>query len=468
LTEPRKRSRAVFRPVRRGYWTWVRAVSHEMRAEVRRRVENIDTGESIEVYPAGWTSAGSVRRSIESRATKLVRCMRRVEGRVCGNGTPGSGCGRPVTRGVFRMKPPRHGRRVLPEYHHSNERCHARSCPRCARIRAAHYHAFGAAVADLFAVSREEQIAAYGWHSHRARLVTLTSVRDPADPEAHTVKALADRADGLRRAVRAIVAWQRDSSGARRPHVGAFYAVECAGTGHIHVHVLAHVAWVEKAEWIEVGRAGYTDRHGRHFDGYPELGIIADVRLCDEKTIAEVAKYPLKTPGSGIGAEDWIAGEPREVMHPVLVARWEIATLGTRLVERYGLCRAVKLPDEDESECLCERCASRENCPKRDEEKTECPAYVFNLCAACQACKGCVDAATWVVKCDRFDSEMLLGTPAAPCSCGCTVSHVVCYPTREWIALCRVAGRPAFGTPRADSDGTKGVDHDKSRRKGTD
>jgi hypothetical protein len=387
---------AAYRQVRRSYWPWVRAVSHEIRNEVRRETIDIDTGEVIEAYPPGERSQNSLRRAMESRASKLVRCMRRVEGRVCGSPTyEHLGCGRPRSRGVFRMKEARHGKRVKAEYVHSSERCHLRSCPRCARIRAANYHAYGEQLADLFASNRDDQIALWGSHDYRAKLVTLTSVRDPADPEAHTVAALRERIAGLHDALRAILAWVR--SDVREPGwVGAFRSVELAGTGHVHLHVLYHGPFVDLERWVAVGREGFTDRRGRVSPGFSELGSVGDVREADEETIAEVAKYPLKTPGSGERAGEWIGGKAVECIHPILVARWEVATYGMRLVERYGLCRQVAAPDEE-----------------AENEETLTPE-----------------------------------APIAPCLCGYTETKIVVYPTREWISLCRVAHVAPFGTPR--------------------
>jgi hypothetical protein len=387
---------AAYRQVKRSYWSWVRAVAAEIRNEVRRETLDIDTGEIVEHYPAGERSQNTLRRAMESRASKLTRCMRRVEGRVCGPATDTlQGCGRPRTRGVFRMRPPRHGRRVRAEYVHSAERCHLRSCPRCARIRAAHYHEFGAQLVELFGKNRDEQIAHWGSYDYRPKLVTLTSVRDPADPAAHSVQAMKERIAGLNDALRAILAWVRAEC--REPGwIGAFRAVELAGSGHIHLHVLYHGPFVDLDRWIEVGRGGFTDRRGRRSPGFPELGSVGDVREADAATIAEVAKYPLKNPGSGERAGEWIGGEKRTVIHPVLVARWEVATYNTRLVERYGLCRQVEAPDED-----------------AENEETETPE-----------------------------------DPIAPCVCGCAETRIVVVPTRDWISLCRVAGVAPFGTPR--------------------
>jgi hypothetical protein len=307
------------------------------------------------------------------------------------------------------MAESRHGRRVRAEYVHASERCHLRSCPRCARIRAANYHEYGAKLSELFDKNRDEQIALWGSNDYRPKLVTLTSVRDPSDPAAHSVQAFRERIAGLHDALRAILAWDRER--ALEPGwVGAFRAVEIAKTGHVHLHVLYHGPFVETGEhgepigWIRVGREGYTDRRGRVYPGFPELGSVGDVRIADRAAICEIAKYPLKSPGSGEKAGEWIGGKRIRVMHPVLVARWEIATYRLRLVERYGLCRQVEPPDED-----------------AENEETATPEE-----------------------------------PIAPCLCGCTNTKIVIYPTREWIALCKVAGVAPFGTPRTVCEAREG------------
>ena len=468
-------TRPAYRQVRRSYWSWIRAVAGEIRNEVRRTVINAATGERREVYPAGERSQTTVRRALESRASKLVRCMRRVEGRVCGDSAdPAVGCGRPRTRGVFRMKAARRGARCRGSFEHGNERCHLRSCPRCARIRAAAYHDFGSRLVTLFEANKAEQIARWGANDYRPKLITLTARRDPADREAHTVEALKRRARGLRDAFRAIIAWDRDR--VRAPEwVGAFVSLELAGTGHVHLHCLYHGPFVDTdehnapVEWIRVGRDGYTDRKGRVFPGYADLGYVGDVRKADPRAIAEVAKYAVKSPGTGSeGAEAWIGGRKKTLMNPVLVARWEVATYGVRLCERYGLCRKVDPPEEDDDR-LCPSCVNRDHCTRRDDTLTRCGDYTMNLCAVCARRDGCGAAAAWVVLCDRFDNEQLLGAPSSPCVCGCATTKLVNYPTKDWLALCRVARCKAFGTadPRIPQNGENHGDG-KTGQKGQD
>jgi hypothetical protein len=413
VTEKAKRPPAAFRQVRRGYWRWIRAVAAEMRAEVRATSTDIDTGEVVEHYPAGPRGAPTLRRAIEARASLLVRCMRRVEARICGSESDhAEGCGRPRSRGVFRSKEPIHGARVRRPHHDPRSRCHARSCPRCARIRAAHYHEFGERVAKLFDEYHDRQIQEWGTARYLPRHVTLTCQRDPSDPSAHTVEALRTRRAGMRDAWRAILAWLRENN-PRAEWIGAFIADECSGTGHVHLHVLFYGPWVAPAEgdapavWTEIGRAGYTDKRRRAWPGFPSLGFIK-AKGVDREAIREVAKYPLKSPGSGSKAEPWIAGKKLTVMHPRLVARWEIATFNARLVERYGLVRLVEPPESDGE-------GDEEN-----EENTIAPA------------------------------------PAEPCPwCGCTSTRIVIMETADWIALSRVHRRrdrvrfSAFGGPSA-------------------
>jgi hypothetical protein len=321
---------------------------------------------------------------------------------------------------VFRSKP---ARKPAPgtkrEHHDPNERCHARSCPRCARIRAANYRDFGARVAKLFDTLCDRQMQEWGSWRYRARHVVLTVGRDVADPAEHTAVALRERREGLRRAWRAILAWLRDTN-PRAEWIGAFVSDECQGTGHVHLHVLFHGPWVKAAqgeapaEWTEIGRAGYTDARRIHWPGYERLGYIKPRGIVGAVAIAEVAKYPLKTPGSGKHAESWIAGQRRLVMHPRLVARWEIATFGARLVERYGIVREVPPPDND-----------GEN---DGNEETEIPA-----------------------------------PPREPCPwCGCCETKIVLFETADFLALARVHRRrdrvrfSAFGGESANAGAAKG------------
>lgn len=282
---------------------------------------------------------------------------------------------------------------------------------------------------------------------YRLRLVTLTAVHRPEEEEDHTVAALSARWEGLRAAwsaiwasVRAAVlaedvwrqrevtrgeamrrrkdrrgqradgAWfvvERDPSrvarNARRAaYLGAWAAVELAGTGHVHLHVLFFGPWVELEPWgkeyplfpgwIATGRRAY-----------PELGDVADVRLADVSAVAEIAKYPMKGLGATASSFDWLSGdaEGRDdngdpcLLHPVLAARWEAALLGRRVRDLYGSFRSVPEPEDD-----------------TDETEEEVPPSAPCACGAESWCPCEVSLKTWWRWCREAGVDPLAGMRA--------------------------------------------------------
>ena len=115
-------------------------------------------------------------------------------------------------------------------------------------------------------------------------------------------------------------------------------AVECSGSGHVHVHLLVYGPYLPK-ELVEA--------IVRQVD--PMAGFVwIEKARTDEKGLArEVAKYQTKGPSPM--SEGWLAGETREVMDPTLVACWELATMGAQLSRVYGALRGKK-PKKDEEE----------------------------------------------------------------------------------------------------------------------
>jgi hypothetical protein len=149
---------------------------------------------------------------------------------------------------------------------------------------------------------------------------------------------------------------------------------------------------------------------------YSNLGDIADVRIADVNAISEVVKYPAKTPGTNNAAAEWFAGEPLltddgapGLIHPHLAARWEIATSGERIGDRYGSFRAVPPP---ENEKITERS----------------------------------------------------GRPAHVCThCGSDHWRKVVWPIPDWVRISRLAGVEPFGRPRPMN---KGDPHEREREDG--
>jgi hypothetical protein len=356
-------SSIAFPLVSLNYREWVSAVADCMTREIRPR-----PGVKSDL---DW-QAVERRAAIRSKAVKLLSCITSVKAYSCHDcGTPAEQSGR-----LNGLK--------------DEERCHARSCPRCARIRSAQLKEWGerlqANIACMFAASEAEKLG------YRLRFVTLTTRHDPSDADDHTVERLTERLAGLRDAFAAI--WKNEldkilSFDLWRPKaipfrelryyrkdrrlgpdkngneivlhkcpervaeqarlaafLGAWCFVELAGSGHVHLHVLFFGPWVDlntpagdfgasPAGWLDVGRRAF-----------PDLGEVADVRIADGSAVAELAKYPLKVPGAA--ALDWLAGVPLKapdgspgLIHPMLAARWEIALHGVRISDKYGSFRSV-------------------------------------------------------------------------------------------------------------------------------
>jgi hypothetical protein len=335
------------------------------------------------------------RAAIKSKSVKMLSCISQIRGFVCGDcGTPAEGAA-----GLTGLT--------------DAERCHARSCPRCARIKAAELREWGGRLQDniatMFKACKAEKT------NYRTRFVTLTTAHNPTDAHDHTVEKLAARVAGLRAAFSAI--WRSEVDRVlgfdvwcervvprnlvrkyrkdrrlgvdpvtggervlvkdpervaenlhRAAFLGAWGFVELAGSGHVHLHVLYFGPWVNlhaepspfgvtEPGWVEIGQRAF-----------PELGEISDVRIADGNAVGELAKYPLKIPGGA--SVQWLAGEPLEnpdggpgLIHPVLAARWEIALHGQRVSEKYGSFRAVggappPLDAEAPPTALCSCCGA--------------------------------------------------------------------------------------------------------------
>jgi hypothetical protein len=198
--------------------------------------------------------------------------------------------------------------------------CHARACPCCARYES------GKDFHDLRdAMKAMPKRDGYEW-----RMIELTLKRNPRDSRQHTVDALIGRMDALFTISKHV--WDKYLE---REEGTAMYAkVECAGTGHVHAHLLVYAPYVPKAKLEAIVR---------QVKGLPS-GIdhgfvwIEQAKKDEEALAAEATKYVTKSHSPM--AEDWLAGSPREVMDPVLAARWEIATIGRALSRMYGELRA--------------------------------------------------------------------------------------------------------------------------------
>lgn len=193
--------------------------------------------------------------------------------------------------------------------------CETRGCPVCSRRRSAKL----AGLADRAAAAVPE--GSSWW------LLTGTTARDPFDPEACTWQALRARARRCRVALGKVVKLARR----RWPVSSAWAGIELAGNGHIHAHLLISI---DHGTIPDRGLLEATIRAS----GFDE---VADAREASPAAVVEVVKYSVKSP-SWESAIDPDTDRPR-MAHPVIAARFALATRAMRLSERYGLARKVKL-----------------------------------------------------------------------------------------------------------------------------
>lgn len=219
--------------------------------------------------------------------------------------------------------------------------------------------------------------------------ITFTTRYNPRSEGELTIEALRSRIDGLLLALRAAL-----KAGLRRKGTGLSFTIEIAGSGHVHLHALylgpfVVKAWLEKVLNAAYERTGFT--------------YVTDVS--DENILFEVTKYHTKAPSPL--REAWFE-TATDVIHPVLAARWEVATSGRQLHGKFGAFRRRK----DERTTVD---ADGEG----DKEATATPAAVDDaLTAPCASCGRCA---------------------------GYTEHEV---DTFEWVARCHAAGAPAFRQTR--------------------
>ncbi len=250
-----------------------------------------------------------LRRHAARRAFTMRLCASKMEIDQCGAcGEYAEGTGKLVTMG-----------------------CHARACPLCARHRSMEqFHEL------LDAMEAVPDVEGYTWRS-----MEMTLRRNPCDPGLHTVDALLARAEALKTIVKHV--W--DTFLGREKGAAVYSKLEIAGTGNVHVHLLHYGPYVPKAQLESVIRQVKKLPPGvSHGFTY-----IQEAKGDLSSLAAEVAKYVTKS--NSPMSEDWLAGETREVMHPTLAARWEIATMGnTKLSQMYGALRgATKTEDKEDA-----------------------------------------------------------------------------------------------------------------------
>ena len=401
----------VFPPVKRGLWQWKGAVAGAL--------EDIAD-----------TLLPNERRRLRRRATALRLCGRYMRVRVCeACEEPRSGSG--VTCATERAFP-----------------CQARLCPFCERSRSSALaeellvqvgqveqqakerakrlgdeleaeiakHQAKADAEEIAEHARKRQLEAvrkrkrklselravekYAW-----RFITLTVAYDPYNPEEMTVEALRERALGLHRAMQHL--WDE---GLNRGGLGCnalFTKIEMSTNGFVHLHAMYYGGFIPQKWFEETAREAYEDCGFSWLESVEE----GDAQGC----VREVAKYVTKS--AGPMCEDWLAGEDRWAIHPVLAARWEVAMLGMDVCRRYGLLRGLpEIEEEDESDESAEIPEGEDKRPHDGSEHPEDDAKA--KCDCCGAVgrwrSDVVKTRTFVLRCHKRREAALFGSQWAP------------------------------------------------------
>jgi len=245
----------------------------------------------------------------QRRADRLSECTRYVRVKVCD-------CGRPA--------PGRLGSSVV-------ERCHSRSCPRCGPQRADEYRARIRAWLESDAAPKCDW-----WH------IVFTTKYEPWNADDLTVEAIRRRVDAVKNE------WRRWWRKHKTP--AALAGLEIGRWGAVHLHIM--IASDRRPEFV-----GEHPVEGGFRAQLPTGHVQLPDRPIDNpsRNVGELVKYAAKVPAKG--ASWWKT--PTVLPNPRLIARWELATWGARLVERYGLAR--KLPEVEAPEAepeFCEACGT--------------------------------------------------------------------------------------------------------------
>ncbi len=246
------------------------------------------------------------------RADRLSECTRYVRVKVCH-------CGRP--------SPARLGSSGV-------ERCHSRSCPRCGPQRADEYRARIRAWMESDAAPKVKW-----WH------LQFTGKYEPWNPADLTVEAIRSRVDLIKRQWRK---WWRKHRAA-----AALTGMEIGRWGQVHLHVMITGDRRPHFDGMQLVK----DENGREYwrAELPTGYVRIPVEPIDDpaRNVGELVKYAAKVPAKG--ATWWKT--PVVLPNPRLIARWELATWGARLVERYGLARQLPEAEKPEAEPeLCDVC----------------------------------------------------------------------------------------------------------------
>ncbi len=163
---------------------------------------------------------GKMRRRMKAKAVAIRLCGSAVDVLTCL--TPG--CGKQMPGTGIMCSP--------------GKPCNARGCDYCARARATQQRHWARAAMAY--------VLEHGDPSGSFKALTITTQRDPKDPEAHTVQALKERerlvwlqatkmVEVIRKASKA-AGWKSD--------IAFACSVETGPTGHVHGHVLSYMPFV--------------------------------------------------------------------------------------------------------------------------------------------------------------------------------------------------------------------------------
>jgi hypothetical protein len=194
---------------------------------------------------------------------------------------------------------------------------------------------------------------------------------------------------GLTKAIRA--AWR---SGLGRRGAGLRFAVEIAGSGFVHLHAIYYGPFVVKS-WLEDVLSRAYDQIGKSW--VEEIGESQEEQF---RAILEIAKYTTKAPSPL--SEQWF-DESREVINPVIAARWELATMALQLTGQLGVMRSSE---------------KKKGLAEVQEQDREEDVEEKDRDVACEQC-GEVGAWKWIK-----------------------------WPTMTWVRYCHDAGLKAFAGSR--------------------
>lgn len=268
------------------------------------------------------------------RASRLLTCGRTATVEVCAE------CGRPHERTA---------RAEIP----SDGPCESRCCPFCAQRRARKTEKLAARAADL-EWSDDAQ-----WQT-----LTLTMWRDRDDPEQARWPALRERARTMRGAATQVV---RRLRRAGIQVYAAWAGVECAGVGHVHLHMLLCLD-AKLTDWTDNAKVRRLDcdRGAEFWPNMCESLDVGEIYACKPTegvaAVREVVKYAMKVPSS----DEWLGGvsAPDYLPPPAVAAHWEVAVRGLRLRERWGKARQIPLLDPPEEPAETVAVDEPEPCPQ--------------------------------------------------------------------------------------------------------